>query len=192
MSIYPIVKYGEPVLHKRAAAVTVFDQNLKRLIDDMFETLKASRGVGLAAPQIGVDKQIFVYAAEDDTGVFRSGVFVNPTLAAPVFNPARPDPDTESEGCLSVPGLSYPLKRAPRATLTGFDQTGERITLNASGWFARIMQHEWDHLQGTLYVDRLQGKWARHWKKDKSAEGLGVPGQSWLPGSDPDPFGHDD
>ncbi len=192
MSIHPIVVYGEPVLHRRAERVTEFDDELRTLVADMYETLAVSNGVGLAAPQIGVGKQIFVYDADDeDAHVRRRGVFINPVLVGSKVPEGRPDPETESEGCLSVPALDFPLKRSQKVTITGVDENGETVSLAVTGWFARIMQHEYDHLQGTLYVDRLQDKWKRRWKRAQKAEGYDVPGQSWMPGVDPDPFGHD-
>lgn len=190
MAIHPIVIYGEPVLHRRADAVEVFDDELRTLISDMHETLKASNGVGLAAPQIGVGKQIFVYDADDDQGVRRTGVFINPVIVASKIPDTRPDPSDETEGCLSVPSLDFPLKRAERLTITGKDETGATVSLSAEGWFARIMQHEFDHLQGLLYVDRLDKRWSKKWKKAQAANGYDKPGQTWMPGVDPDPFGH--
>lgn len=191
MTIHPIVVYGEPVLHRVADRVTEFDDELRTLVADMFETLAASNGVGLAAPQIGIGKQIFVYDANDDVAqVRRRGVFINPVLVGSKVPDDRPDPDEESEGCLSVPVLDFPLKRSEKVTINGKDENGETISLTVEGWFARIMQHEYDHLQGTLYVDRLQDKWKRRWKRDQKTEGYNVPGVSWLPGTDPDPFGH--
>lgn len=190
MPIHPIVIYGEPVLHQRAEKITDFDDELATLIADMHETLDASNGVGLAAPQIGVAKRIFVFNAEDDAGVRRRGTFINPLLIASKIPDTRPDPDEETEGCLSVPSLDFPLKRADRVTVNGVDETGKSVSLTAEGWFARIMQHEYDHLQGTLYVDRLDKRWSKKWKKEQAANGYNVPGRSWTPGVDPDPFGH--
>ncbi len=191
MAIHPIVVCGEPVLHSPARPIEQFDDVLADLVSDMRETLSASNGVGLAAPQIGVSRRIFVYDADDeDAGVHRSGVFVNPVLVASRIAEGKPDPDDDTEGCLSVPSLDFPLKRAHRVTVNGFDERGRAVSLSVEGWFARIMQHEFDHLQGTLYVDRLEGKWARRWKRAKAELGYDAPGQSWLPGTDPDPFGH--
>ena len=191
MAIHPIVIYGEPVLHRTADRVTDFDDALRELVADMYETLEASNGVGLAAPQIGVGKQIFVYDADDeDAGVRRRGVFINPILVASRIPNERPDPAEESEGCLSVPELDFPLKRAHKVTINGVDVDQNPVSLNVEGWFARIMQHEYDHLQGTLYVDRLDKRWSKKWKKEQKLYGYNEPGRSWLPGTDPDPFGH--
>ncbi|MCT1829995.1 peptide deformylase [Brevibacterium luteolum] len=191
MTIHPIVVYGEPVLHRKAEKIESFDAELAELIDDMFETLAASNGVGLAAPQIGVGKQIFVYDSDDEVaGVRRRGVFVNPILVASKIPDGRPSIEDESEGCLSVPALDFPLKRAHKVTINGVDGAGEPVSLTVEGWFARIMQHEYDHLQGTLYVDRLDRKWSKKWKRAQREFGYNEPGLSWLPGTDEDPFGH--
>ncbi|GAA2012402.1 peptide deformylase [Brevibacterium samyangense] len=191
MTVHPIVVYGEPVLHRKAEPVTDFDDALRTLVSDMFETLKLSNGVGLAAPQIGVGKQIFVYDADDEVaGVRRRGVFANPILVGSKVPTERPDPYDESEGCLSVPGLDFPLKRAHKVTVNGQNEFGEPVSLSVEGWFARIMQHEYDHLQGYLYVDKLDAKWTKKWKKAQRERGYTEPGKSWMPGEDEDPFGH--
>ncbi|WP_309079870.1 peptide deformylase [Zhihengliuella sp.] len=190
MAILPIVIYGEDSLHRRAQEVTEFDDDLRRLIEDMFETQDAAHGVGLAAPQVGVGLRLFTYEYENDDGVPPRGVVVNPRLTLSKISQAQPDPDDEGEGCLSAPGLSFPLKRADFARVEGFDGDGEPISFDATGWFARVMQHEYDHLEGLLYVDRLNDRWARRWKKAKKDLEWGAPGNSWLPGTDPDPFGH--
>src|SRR5699024_12667880 len=147
MAIHPIAVYGEPVLHRRAEKTTQFDADLSELVADMHETLIASNGVGLAAPQIGVGKAIFVINADDDYGERHRATFVNPVLIASKVPDTRPDPDEESEGCLSVPSLDSPLKRADRVTVNGVDEAGRPVTLSAQGWFARILQHEYDPLQ---------------------------------------------
>ncbi|WP_433605013.1 peptide deformylase [Dactylosporangium sp. CA-139114] len=145
----PIVSYGDPVLHRRCADVTVFDDELRELIDDMFASMYAARGVGLAANQIGVDRQVFVYDCPDADDVRQVGHIVNPVLQ-PLSEPADGD-----EGCLSVPGPRGALPRAAVATVTGQDRDGNPITVTGTGYFARCLQHETDHLNGVLYVDRL-------------------------------------
>lgn len=192
MTVRPVVITGEPVLHRRAEPVAAFDDELAELIADMYETMDAARGVGLAAPQIGVGLRIFTWAMENEDGVPERGVLVNPYVRASKAAEGSPDPHEEAEGCLSVPGESFPLKRGERAEVTGFDADGNEIAFTATGWFARCMQHEYDHLNGFLYVDRLDGRWSRKAKKAMKANGWGVPGNSWLPGVDRDPFGHDD
>jgi peptide deformylase len=190
MAVHPVTIVGEPVLHRRAAPVENFDDGLRALIADMFETMDEANGVGLAAPQIGVGLRVFVYGMANDDGVPPRGVLVNPVLVTSKISGADPDPEEESEGCLSVPGEAYPLKRAEWVKVTGFNGDGEPVEFEATDWFARCMQHEYDHLDGKLYVDRLNARQGRKAKKALKAHGWGVPGLSWMPGVDPDPFGH--
>ena len=193
MTIHPITICGEPVLHTRAAPVTEYDEALRTLIDDMYATQEAAHGVGLAAPQIGVGLRIFTWTFEDSGQAPSRGHVINPVLTRlGRTSQEEPDPDEESEGCLSVPGYSFPLKRSDHVRLTGIDVDGRPIDFEATGWFARIMQHEFDHLDGYLYVNRLNGRWTRRWKKSLRREGWTGPGNTWLPGVDHDPFGHDD
>jgi peptide deformylase len=192
MTVRPVVITGDPVLHTRARPVEVIDDAVRDLVADMFETMDAARGVGLAAPQIGVGLRIFTWAMRNDDGIPPRGVVINPYVVASKPPAGDPDPHEESEGCLSVPGESFPLRRGERATLTGQDLDGSEIHHEATGWFARMLQHEYDHLNGFLYVDRLSGKWARRARKAVTANGWGTPGLTWMPGSDRDPFGHDD
>ena len=198
--IHPIVIDGEPVLRQRAAEVIDFDDSLRELVADMFETLELSNGVGLAAPQIGVALRIFVYDGPDED-TQRKGVIINPTLQIvqrpPLFarregTKARPPKFlTDVEGCLSFPGPDHELKRYYAVLLKGFDEFGNPIELAGEGWFARLLQHEYDHLDGFLYVDRLKGKEAALARAESQENGWGVPGLTWMPGVDPDPFGHD-
>lgn len=192
MPIRPIVITGEHVLHRPSGRVEAFDDALRDLVADLYDTMDAAHGVGLAAPQIGVPLRLFVYEMANDDDVPARGVVVNPMLTIPRIPSERPDPDTESEGCLSVPGEHFPLKRADRAAVTGFDADGEGLAFEATGWFARVMQHEFDHLNGLLYIDRLDPKHSKLARKAIRAGGWGTLGQSWLPGVDPDPFGHDE
>jgi peptide deformylase len=190
MTVHPITITGEPVLHQRARPVEEFDDALRTLIADMFETMDTANGVGLAAPQIGVGLRIFVYGMENDDDVPARGVIVNPTLVTSKIPGSEPDPDEESEGCLSVPGEAFPLKRADWVRVSGFDGDGAPVEFEATGWFARCMQHENDHLDGKLYVDRLNAKHTRRARKAVKANGWGIAGLTWMPGVDPDPFGH--
>jgi peptide deformylase len=192
MAIRPVVITGEPVLHQRARSVEVIDDDIRELVADMFETMDAARGVGLAAPQVGVGLRIFTWQLTNDDGIPPRGVVINPYLTSAKPLVGDPDPNEEVEGCLSVPGESFPLRRGEAATLTGQDLDGTEIRYEATGWFARMLQHEYDHLNGFLYVDRLTGKWARKARKAVKGYGWGVPGLSWMPGEDRDPFGHDD
>ncbi|KRE43409.1 peptide deformylase [Knoellia sp. Soil729] len=192
MTIRPITITGEPVLHRRAAPVEVIDDGIRELVADMLETMDAARGVGLAAPQVGVGLRIFTWQMDNHDGVPARGAVINPYVTASKPTAGDPHPSDESEGCLSVPGESFPLRRGETATLTGLDIDGNEIEYTATGWFARMFQHEYDHLNGFLYVDRLQGKWARKAKKAVRANDWGHPGLTWMPGKDRDPFGHDD
>jgi peptide deformylase len=189
--VRPIVIYGEPVLHRRAEPVAEFDDELRALVADMFETMDAAHGVGLAATQIGVGLRVYTWALPNDDGVPTRGVIVNPYVSASRPPQLEPDPDEEQEGCLSFPGESFPLKRGEKASVTGFDVDGNEVTFESTGWFARCMQHEYDHLNGTLYVDRLGERWGKKAKKAAKRRGWQGAGSFWTPGVDPDPFGHD-
>ncbi|MEV4180402.1 peptide deformylase [Streptosporangium canum] len=149
----PITLVGTPVLHRPCRPVQRFDDGLAQLVEDMFASMYTARGVGLAANQIGVDLRVFVYDCPDEDGNFRKGVVVNPTLQLPALKNRRLD--TGNEGCLSVPGPFASLARPDRATCHGFDTTGSPVTVNGTGALARCLQHETDHLDGLLYIDRL-------------------------------------
>ncbi|MCG5432211.1 peptide deformylase [Mycobacterium sp. MYCO198283] len=197
MAIRPIRIVGDPVLHTATEPVPVGDDGslppeLAELIADLFETMDAAHGVGLAANQIGVPLRVFVYDCADarGRGPRRRGVIVNPVLETSDIPETMPDPDDDDEGCLSVPGESFPTGRASWARATGLDADGNPITLEGTGLFARMLQHETGHLDGFLYLDRLVGRHARAAKRAVKANGWGEPGLSWLPGSVPDPFGH--
>ena len=184
MSIRRICITGEPVLHAKASEVEVFDQELRDLVIDMFDTMDKAPGVGLAAPQIGVPLRIFVYDYADDDGNDRRGVVINPKLELGPIIDEPADEDTELEGCLSVPGERFPLKRAETVVLTGVDLDQKPVRFEAEGWFARIFQHEFDHLDGFLYVDRLAEPHKSDAKKIIMKNNWGKPGLSWLPGKD--------
>ncbi|MFB7876695.1 MULTISPECIES: peptide deformylase [unclassified Nocardia] len=196
MAILPIVIVGDPVLHNPTAKVTETPAELAPLIADMYDTLAESKGVGLAANQVGVGKRLFVYDCPDvdaaGNQVRRKGVVVNPVLETSAIPETMPDPDDDEEGCLSVPGEQFPTGRADWAKVTGTDENGDPVELEGTGFFARMLQHEVGHLDGFLYVDVLIGRNARAAKKAIKRNGWGTPGLSWIPGTVPDPFGHDD
>ena len=121
MTVRPIVITGEPVLHRRADPVEMFDDDLRSLVADMFDTMDAANGVGLAAPQIGVGLRVFTWQMDNEDGVPARGAIVNPYVTSAKASLEEPDPHDEAEGCLSVPGESFPLKRGELATITGFD-----------------------------------------------------------------------
>ncbi|MBE8524186.1 peptide deformylase [Amycolatopsis sp. NPDC058278] len=189
MTIHPIVIAGEPVLHQPTREITEFDEKLRTLVDDMFETMYAAEGVGLAANQIGLDLRVFVYDCPDDEGVRHKGVVVNPKLETSEIPETMPDPDDDWEGCLSAPGESYPTGRAKWAKVTGSDIEGNPIEVEGTGYFARCLQHETDHLDGYIYLDRLVGRHARAAKKMLKSNKWGVPGNSWLPPRTPEDDG---
>ena len=184
MTIRPIVIAGEPVLHRSAEEVSVFDDNLRQLVEDMYETMDKAPGVGLAAPQIGVGLRVFVYNYDDDEGNPRRGVVINPTIKLGPISKEPADEDTEVEGCLSAPGERFPLKRADFAVVEGVDLDENPVHIEATGWFARIMQHEFDHLDGLLYLDKLSKEWHKERKLMYAENEWGLPGKSWLPGRD--------
>ncbi|WP_099023123.1 peptide deformylase [Mycolicibacterium palauense] len=197
MAVRPIVIVGDPVLHNPTQPVAVNDDgtlpaDVVELIDDMFETMDAAYGVGLAANQIGVPLRVFVYDCADEKGMTtrHRGVVVNPVLETSDVPETMPDPDNDDEGCLSVPGESFPTGRAGWARVTGLDGEGKPVTLEGHDLFARMLQHETGHLDGFLYLDRLIGRHARAAKRAVKSHGWGVPGLSWTPGEGPDPFGH--
>ncbi|MEE1927659.1 peptide deformylase [Streptomyces sp. TRM 70351] len=149
----PITTVGNPVLHRECQDVTEFDDGLAALIDDMFASQRAAEGVGLAANQIGVDLKVFVYDCPDDDGVRHVGVVCNPVLEE--LPAERRVLDDSNEGCLSVPGAYAELARPDHAVVTGQDAEGRAIRVRGTGYFARCLQHETDHLYGRLYIDRL-------------------------------------
>jgi len=184
MAVLPIRITGEPVLHCPAEPVTVFDDALRALVEDMFATMEAAPGVGLAAPQVGISLRLFVYDWTDEDAVRWRGVAINPELLISPMLLEELDEELESEGCLSVPGERFPLRRAERALLRAVDVDGTPIEIDAQGWLARIFQHEFDHLDGVLYLDRLAHPHGKAALKALRRNSWGVPGASWLPGRD--------
>ena len=148
MTIRPIVIFGEPVLHRPTTPVTVFDDELAAFVDDLFETNAAAHGAGLAANQVGDCRRVFIYDCPDDDGVRHRGYVVNPVLETSAVPETMPDPDDDYEGCLSVPGENYPTGRAHWAKVTGVDRDDQPVEVEGTGFFARCLQHETDHLDG--------------------------------------------
>ncbi len=175
------------MLHEPAKHVTDFGPGLVQLVRDLEETMAAAPGVGLAAPQVGVPLRLFVYSWRDDDEVVHSGTAINPRLwiSPPVPEAVEElDPEEESEGCLSIPGERFPLRRAASAILEAADLDGSVRELRADGWLARIFQHEYDHLDGVLYADRLTAPSDRGMAKAIRKNDWGLPGRSWTPGVD--------
>lgn len=188
MAVHPIRIAGDPVLHEPTREVTEFNEDLRTLVDDMFETMEAANGVGLAANQIGVNLRVFVYDCPDDSGTRHRGLVVNPVLKTSEIPETMPDPEDDLEGCLSVPGESFPTGRAAQATVTGQDLDGEPVTVQGTDYFARCLQHETDHLDGYLYLDRLIGRHTREAKRMLKRNDWGRPGLSWDPADAADPY----
>lgn len=147
---------GDPVLRSACAEVTEFGPGLARLVEDMFATMYAAEGVGLAANQIGVAQRVFVYDCPDDEDVRHVGHIVNPRLVEAdgieILGP---------EGCLSLPGLEAGTVRHDRAVVEGVTLDNSPVRITGTGFFARCLQHECDHLDGTVYADRVTGLRAR-------------------------------
>ncbi|TXS07425.1 peptide deformylase [Streptomyces sp. col6] len=149
-----ITEVGEEVLGRACQEVTEFGTPaLARLIDDMFVTMGIADGAGLAANQVGVGLRLFVYDCPDDHGVRHTGHIVNPVLELPAPGDRRLV--DEYEGCLSVPGAGMVVPRTDRAVVRGFDRSGSPVVVEGTGYFARCLQHESDHLLGHTYLDRL-------------------------------------
>jgi peptide deformylase len=144
VSIRPIRLFGDPVLRTAADPVTSFDAELRKLVQDLTDTMMDAPGVGLAAPQIGVGLRVFTYYVDDVVGHL-----INPELRL------SEELEVDDEGCLSFPGLAYPTSRAFGVVATGFDLHGEPVSLEGTGQLARCVQHETDHLDGVLFIDRL-------------------------------------
>jgi len=149
--IRPILKYGDSTLHDEARPVDAITPEIERLVDDMIETMYAAPGVGLAAPQVGVPLRVIVVdvsVGRDPGGLI---VLVNPEFVE------RDGVQLEEEGCLSVPGFNATVVRPARVVLKGLDRSGAERQHEGTGLLARAFQHEMDHLEGTLFVDRLRG-----------------------------------
>lgn len=154
MAIRRIFLAHEPVLRQAAKPVKRFDDQLQTVIDDMFETMRAAPGVGLAAPQVGESVRLFVAEwpeDEEDPESVKPYVIVNPVIVR-----TKGEEEEAEEGCLSIPGYVGDVKRAPEIVVKGKDRHGKKIRLKVDGWLARIFQHEIDHLDGILFIDRVE------------------------------------
>jgi peptide deformylase len=145
VSVKPIRLFGDPVLRTPAEPVRDFDAELRRLVKDLTETMLDAPGAGLAAPQIGVGLRVFTYHVDDH----EPGHLINPSLDL------SKDEDEDDEGCLSFPGLVYPVKRAWGVVAKGFNMYGDPVTIEGTELLARCIQHETDHLDGVLFIDRM-------------------------------------
>ena len=147
----PIVRFGQPGLQQPAETVTTFDAELDRLIDDMIETMYAAPGIGLAAPQVGVPKRVCVIDLNGGKNPADLLIMINPEFVE------REGMQLEDEGCLSVPGFTATVPRPLKAVVRALDRTGQTRVIEATGLLARAFQHEIDHLEGRLFLDRLRG-----------------------------------
>lgn len=164
MAIQPIRLFGDPILATRAEEVDDFDKEIRQLVTDLTDTMLAAPGAGLAAPQIGVSLRVFTWSIEDEVGHL-----INPILT---LGETEQDGD---EGCLSIPGLAYNCKRALTVVANGFTMHGEPIRLVGEELLARIFQHETDHLDGILFVDRLDSQTRKEALRDiKESDWFGL------------------
>ena len=163
----PIRMFGDPVLKTKAAAVAEIDGKVARLVDNMFDSLyESDNGLALAAPQIGVQKQIVVWDLDEEPMAI-----INPEIT-----PVGPDVVEDWEGCLSIPDVRGRVPRAREIEVKAYDRRGHRISLHARGFTARVIQHETDHLDGVLFFDRMKtfesltflDEYSRYWAKDNS------------------------
>ncbi len=146
MAIQPIRLFGDPILRKPAIEVVDFDRELRKLVEDLTDTMLDAPGAGLAAPQIGVGLRVFTWRVDGEVGHL-----VNPRLDLST------ELQTGPEGCLSIPDLTFECQRALSLVATGFNVYGEPVMIEGSDYLARAIQHETDHLDGVLFVDRLEG-----------------------------------
>nr|WP_198428095.1 peptide deformylase [Nocardia bovistercoris] len=184
VTVQPVRLFGDPILRARAAEVTEFDRELRQLVLDLTETMYDDGGVGMAAPQIGVGLRVFVYDTED-----ARGHLVNPT-----YTVVGDEEQVGPEGCLSIPGLRYDTRRALRVRASGFDMNGAPVEFAAEGLLARCVQHETDHLDGVLFIDRLDPAARKEAMRtiresDWFTAGITVRGSRALGAAQPGPFG---
>jgi peptide deformylase len=175
-TVRPMTRWGDPVMHRPARPVTEFGDALRDLAADMVATMYAAEGVGLAACLIGVDLAVFVFDCPDESGTSYRGVVCNPVLDLPEGKDRQLD-DTE-EGCLSYPGAFVPCARPDRARVTGQGLDGEPVEFAGTGLLARCLQHETDHLHGTVFGDRLPDRMRKKLRKQMEAAAEEYP-ETW-------------
>ena len=157
--IRPITRWGAEVMHRPNRRVETFDDQLAKLVADMWVTMVAADGVGLAANQIGVDLAVVVYSCHDEDGVVHEGVLCNPVVELPEGKDR--ELDDSDEGCLSLPGGYVPCARPDFARAYGTDHLGNEISVSGTGLLARCLQHETDHTNGMVFGDRLSKRWRK-------------------------------
>jgi len=155
MALREVIRLPHPTLRRKAHKVVDFNKDLQQLIEDMIETMRDEPGVGLAAPQVNISQRLIVveYPEDDSIPDAKAKVFV---LANPDLSQVSDEKEKEIEGCLSVPNLFGEVERSQSVTVCGKNRRGQDVVIQASGWLARIFQHEIDHLDGILFVDRAE------------------------------------
>lgn len=162
-----ITRWSEPILHAPSTPVTEFGSDLHTLVRDMFATMAAAEGVGLAASQVDDDRSVFIYRCPDADEQLHTGVMINPTIILPDGKDRKLVSD--DEGCLSLPGAYAPLARPDQAVCQGFDHNGNPVEVIGTGLLARCLQHEADHLTGMVFGDRLSARSRRRLNGDHEA-----------------------
>lgn len=168
MAVLAIRTFGDPVLRTEARPVTEVTDVHRRLSKDMLETMREAPGVGLAGTQVGVLERIFTWEVEDAFG----------TIINPVISKRSRRTFTDEEGCLSLPGLVYPVERHLKVHIEGMDENGDEVEIDAEEHLARVFQHELDHLDGILFIDRLPEELRREARRILADQALGLPVRS--------------
>lgn len=168
MAILPIRLFPDPVLREPATTVSVVDDDVRKLIRDLEDTMRDAPGIGLAAPQVGVQRRVLVYDIGEGLNVL-----INPRIVE------QDGSDEDEEGCLSIPGLAFPVVRAWTIVVEGLDENGEEVRYSAEDIHARVIQHEVDHLDGKLYLDRLSRSDRRAAMKELRERVLTSPGPAF-------------
>lgn len=176
MALRNVRIYGDPVLREKAKPIQAFDDSLRTLVADLFETMAAYNGVGLAANQVGVAQRVFVVDVPHEDGKHDRFAVVNPVLTE------RKGKQKDEEGCLSMPGLAEEVERALVLRLRGFDEHGQPIDRIVEGFLARAVQHETDHLDGVLFTDRLSPLKKQFLRRDLDALARGEVPHGYHPG----------
>ncbi|MDA2804422.1 peptide deformylase [Nocardiopsis suaedae] len=179
MSKRPIVRFGDPVLVSPTAPVTRFDDHTRKLVGDLLDTVDEPGHAGVAAPQIGVGLRVFSYRVDG-----RTGYVINPEITE-----LSEEVQDDEEGCLSVPGLWFPTRRAMHATVRGVDLRNEPVEVSGSGLMARALQHETDHLDGIVYLDRLDKEARRQALREVRRSDWFLPAEAPAPSALPSAFG---
>lgn len=178
MSLRPVRIFGDPVLRQKAREIGEFDDSLRALVTDLYETMHAYLGVGLAANQIGVAQRVFVVDVPQEDGSHERFAVVNPVLSE------RKGKQRDEEGCLSIPGILADVDRALSVRLRGFDEHGQPIDRVVEGYLARAIQHEADHLDGVLFTDRLSPLKKQFLRRELDALARGELPDGYHPGSE--------